>query len=333
MADISTVSRTVQFGLEVTPGSTVAADTVLSTVGLSRFKGQGAGETYTPMGSKLATANIPIGREWVEIDFDGIHTYDEVNYIFESALDLVGAPTAAGTNGKQRVYTLSKLTNTKQAYTIEQVHTERTQRASFCQVSDLTLNFGWQAADSKISGKFLGQRIADDVTPTGSPSLVNFNIVSPQTWDVFNAATQAGLDAASGYGRAFKASLAVPNIVGPLNRMASGDVSYVALLEKQLQLAFKLSTGSDDADMSFLSNLRTGDITFFRLESLGPVIAGAVASQYTYQVDVACRVNKPYTPTEEQGVAEGADWEFDLTYDVTWGNILSITTISELASL
>lgn len=314
--------------------ATTPASTVLSTVGLSRFKGMGAGSNYTPAGSKLATTSIPIGRESVEIDFNGVHTYDEVNYILASAIDKTGGTASPdGTNGKKRIYTLSKLANTKQSYAIEQVRTEHSQKASFCQVSDLTLNFGWQESDSNISGKLVGQRISDDVTPTGSPSLIAFNIISPQTWDVFNAATQAGLDTATAFGRPFKASLSIPGIVGALNRMNSGDTSFIALLEKALAIEFKLTTDADDAGMAFLANLRAGSSTFFRVQSLGAVIAGGSPSQYKFILDIACKVNKPYAPGEEQGVAENAEWSFDAVYDATWTNILSITTISTLATL
>lgn len=318
----------------VVGGAGTTPTVILSTIGTSRFKPTGEGEAFAPMGSKLDTASIPPGREGLEMDLDAVWTYDEVNYIFASAIDKSGGTaTADGTNGKKRIYTLSKLTNTKQSYTVEQVHTEHSQKGTYCQVNDLTLNFGWQAADSKIAAKLLGQRISDDVVATTGLSGVNYHLVSPQTWDVFNAATQAGLATATAFGRAFKATLTIPDIVGALNRMASGDVGFVNLVEKKLNMTFKLTTDADDAGMAFLANFRAGTTTFFRLQSLGDVIAGGTPSQYKIIVDLAAKCLKPYSPVEEQGVTEGADWEFMLTYDSTWANILSITTISELASL
>jgi hypothetical protein len=319
-------------GVASGPGTTPTV--ILSTIGTSRFKPTGAGEPFAPMGSKVDTASIPPGREGLEMDLDAVWTYDEINYIFASAIDKSGGTaTADGTNGKKRIYTLSKLTNTKQSYTVEQVHTEHSQKGTYCQVSDLTLNFGWQSSDSKVTAKLLGQRITDDVVATPALSGISYNLVSPQTWDVYNASSQAGLASATGFGRAFKASLTIPDIVGPLNRMASSDVGFIALLEKKLSMAFKLTTDADDAGMAFLANFRAGTTTFFRLKSLGAVIAGGTPSQFTIIVDVAVKVNKPYTPSEEQSVAEAAEWDFDLVYDSTWGNILSITTISELASM
>ena len=331
---LTTAATSTNTTAGVAGGSGTTPTVILSTVGTSRFKPTGQGEPFAPMGSKLDTASVPAGREGLEMDLDARWTYDEVNYIFASAIDKSGGTaTPDGTNGKKRIFTLSKLTNSKQSYTVEQVHTEHSQKGTYCQVSDLTLNFGWQPADSKITAKLLGQRITDDVVATPGLSGIAYNLVSPQTWDVYNASTQAGLDSASGFGRAFKASLTIPNIVGPLNRMASGDTGFIALLEKKLAMAFKLTVGADDADLAFLTNFRAGTTTFFRLKSLGAVIAGGSPSQQTIIVDVAVKVNKPYSPVEEQGVAEGAEWDFDLVYDNTWGNILSITTISELASL
>lgn len=329
MADLALVYFSAQLGLEVTPGTSVAANKLMQSLGFSRLKGMGDGTMFRPQGSKLDTISTPPGTRWSQIDFSGVMTYNELEYILNSAINVV-TPTADGTNGKKWTHTLTKAAaDTKQTYTFESGNATHAQKATFGQVTSLKLEMSKD--QNQVSGSMLAQQLQDDITITGSPTEITPVIVAPQTFNVYIGDTQAGISGTA-FARPFAVTFTLDNLVDPLSRMASADSSYIALIEKAPTITLEFEVGADDADMAFLTNLTAGTTKFFRVRALGDAIAGAIASQYTFNLDFSGKIISHYDPTERNSAAT-SKWMIQGVYDPTWTKTFEIYTINTLAAL
>lgn len=329
MADIAAVYELSQLGKESVAGTSVAANKLMQSLGMGRMQGTGDGTMFRPQGSKLNTIAVPTGMRMVTFPFDGVMTYNEIEYILNSALNSV-SPGADGTNGKSWTHTLTKgAADTKQTYTYENGNGTHAQKATFCQVTDLNLEMS--KSMNKISGTFTGQQIQDGITITASPTEITPVIVTPQTFDVYLADTQAALPGTA-YTRPFKVTLSIGNIATPLFRMASADSSYIAMMETAPTITLKLTTDSDTAGQALRTQLTAGSTKFIQVKSTGPVIAGAIPSANSFKLTFAGSVIKEPSPTEDMGAAL-LEWTFDNCYDSTWTKSLEIVTINTLAAL
>jgi len=329
MADQSAVYFLSQLGKETTAGTSVAANKLMQSLGMGRMQGVGDSTMFRPQGSKLDTIVTPTGMRMVTFPFDGVMTYNELEYIWNSALNSV-SPSNDGTNGKKWTHTLTKgAVDTKQTYTYENGNSVHAQKATFCQVTDLNLEMS--KSMNKVSGTFTGQQITDDITITATPTEITPIIVTPQSFDVYLADTQAALPGTA-YTRPFKVTLSIGNIATPLFRMTSADSSYIAMMETAPSISLKLTTDSDDAGQALRSQLTAGSTKFIMVKSLGAVIAGAIPSQYLFQLTFAGAVSKEPTPTEDMGAAL-LEWEMSNIYDSTWGKSLEVVNTNVLAAL
>jgi hypothetical protein len=329
MADIAAVYQLSQLGKETTPGTSVAANKLMQSLGMGRMQGTGDGTMFRPQGSKLDTIAVPTGMRMVSFPFDGVMTYNEIEYILCSALNSV-TPTNDGTNGKKWTHTLTKgAADTKQTYTYENGNGTHAQKATFCQVTDLNLEMS--KSMNKVSGTFTGQQITDDITITPTPTEITPIIVTPQSFDVYLADTQAALPGTA-YTRPFKVTLNISNIAVPLFRMTSADSSYIAMMETAPTITLKLTTDSDDAGQALRVQMLAGSTKFIQVKSLGAVIAGAIPSQYLFQLTFAGAVIKEPSPTEDMGAAL-LEWEFSNVYDSTWTKSIEIINTNVLAAL
>src|SRR5882672_1003147 len=199
MADLAEVFFGGQLGKEVTPGTAVASDKLMQSFGFDRLVGQGDGTMFRPQGSKLNTIAVPTGMRMVNIPFKGVMTYNELVYLLVSAVNST-TPSSDGTNGKLWTFTLTKsAADTKQTYTFMQGNSIHAQKATFAQVTSLSMEMS--KSMNAVSGAFTAQQIQDDITITASPTEITPIIVTPLSFDVYNATAQSGLAGASVFGR------------------------------------------------------------------------------------------------------------------------------------
>lgn len=331
MSDISLVNQGTQWGAESVFGTGVAADKVLSTLGLSRAVPMGSGTSFIAQGNKVVSALVPVGRRRTEFNVAGVMDYGQLIYLLCAGIKDV-TPSADGTNGKKWTFSPSLGgADAKKPFTVEMGDAVHAQKATSCLVTDLTLDMSWET--TQVTGKLVGQQLQDDITLTATPTTLATNLMNPGTFSVKTAAAQADLTAAAEFARPFSCQLNIPGIAQPLNRMNSTDVSHVNMIENALGgMTFKLTVGADDADMAFLANWTAGSTVWFRVRNIGAVIAGAIPSAYTFNLDIACIASNPYSPTDNQGAA-ACEWTFDVIHDPTAGYAFELYLINTFATL
>ena len=84
MAENSSIYQVTQLGVEVTPGTPVAATRLITGASFVP-RPQGNVNVFRPQGFKFATVAQP-GREWSEFDVSGPLTYTELPYWLSSLI-------------------------------------------------------------------------------------------------------------------------------------------------------------------------------------------------------------------------------------------------------
>ncbi len=336
MAVLPVVYNSLQLGVQSLFGTGVPANKKVLGLGTGRIQPKSAGgRVHRSPGEKLGTVAVPPPKQWSELPFEGPILYNAAPYIYCSAIKSV-TPTPDGTNGKlwEFAYALENA-DAKQLYSVEVGNATRAKKMIDAAVVSFEMTMGKDG--SGISGNIIGGKRQDDITITASPTKLSPKIALDQSWDVYTANTQAGLDTAVSGGTKFplpiKAVFSVGDIQKVLYRMNSADTHYAAFVEQPLAPKLAFTCGDDDTDFAqFLATIDTGTPTWFRFLSLGQTIAGATPSQEKIQLDVCAVPVTPETPEEMEGAALNR-FDFDTVYDATAGFIFKISVVNQIATL
>lgn len=325
MAENATLYQLTQIGVEVTPGTGVAATKRMTA--LSIEPGIRADvKTYRPTGYKFATV-ASLAKEWTEASLSGPLTYTEIIYVLSSLLKTV---TPTGTTAKVWTFApTSTATDTRKTYTVEHGSGERGMKFVHGLVTGLTMNFSRE--ECTLTGTMLGKALQDNTALTSLTSAAEVPLlpVMPTQVQIYLADTAAGLAGATALSRAFAGGFTLENTSGavfPLNASSS----FAATVDTEPRASGRLKAAVDSEGMALLTNLRAGSTKFMRIKAQGDLIAG---SDYnTLQVDMATKVSNVQQFSDEQGVY-AVEWEFALVHDSTYGKALEIAVTNTLTSL
>lgn len=328
MPDRATVTQAIQIGLEATPGTAVAANKTLRSVSVD-IGIEGENDIHRPEGHKWPVLAVP-GMEWTSADLRGKPTFTELCYLAEAHFQ-TAAVVADGTNGKKRVYTIADVVaDTKKTLTVEQGDGVRAHRFAYGMVTELGFEFTRQAAN--LSGSMIGQLLTDGVAMTATPADIALKPIVPKTVDVFLDDTSAGLGTTKLL-RAFKVAPKIGNRFGPVWALNSAASSYDGDVELAPAGELALTVEADAAGMAAgLTPFRSGATKFMRIKAVGDVIAGAAASAYLFQLDLALKIRQPQKFEDADGVF-AIGFNAEIVRDDTWTKAVELTLINEIATL
>jgi hypothetical protein len=181
-------------------------------------------------------------------------------------------------------------------------------------VNDLTCEFTREGV--KVSGTMMGGLFQDDFTLTASTDPVEtapVPILGNQV-SIYQAASWAGLDAASALDRTFRASWQVSNRWGVLWPINAANTSFGGTAELAPKIELKLLLAADATGMALLPMLRAGTQTWFRIKAVGAEIE--TAKPYLFQIDGAYGVTTVSEFRDEAGVY-ATEWTLEPFYDAT----------------
>jgi hypothetical protein len=328
MVDRASVTQAVQIGLEaaVSPGTAVPAAKTLRSVSVE-VGVEGENDIFRPDGHKFPVIAVP-GMEWTSAALRGKPTYSEIDVLLHCLMMDPGAPTADGTNGKKRIYTIADAArDTKRTMTVEQGDAVRAHRFAYGIVTELGWDFARNAVD--LSGSMIGQLLTDAITLTATPADIPLKPIAPKQVDIFLDDTWAGLGTTKLL-RVFRANPRIGNRFGPIWTLNSAATSYDGDVELAPQGEMNLGLEADAAGMALLPVFRSGATKFLRIRALGDVIAGAVPSQHLFQMDLALKIRQPQKFEDFDGVF-GVGFTADIVRDDTSTKAVEITTINEIA--
>lgn len=337
MAERSAITQAVQIGVETTPGTLVAAPKRLGSMGFSI--GPSIDSNYLrPTGVKYGTAQI-LGKEWTQADIDGMAVYTELPYAFASAMSTptVAQITDGATPTGAYRWTFNSNTfgdDTPKTYTVEQGSSARAHRFGNCIFSEYS--WAWSRGEISLGGSAFGKAIEDGITLTAAPTLLPQIPVKPADLSVFVDTAAAGLGG-SRLTRVLKGEFSISDRYNPLWVVDAAQPSFVATVEGEPTVEFKITQMADAAGMASLVSMRNGTTRFFRLQAVGPNIytgSGGTPLIVNHQctIDVAGQVADVSTFDEEDGVF-AIEWTFRAVHDSTWAKAFTVEVITTTTAL
>jgi hypothetical protein len=334
MAERSTISQAVQIGVESTPGTAVAADMRLGSIGIN-LAPKVEVNSQRPTGQKYSNLEV-LGKEWSEAQLEGSPVYTELPYLFSSVMSAgsvaVIMDDVTDTTGRTWTFNSSVFdADTPTTYTVEQGSSVRAHRATNIIVSDATLNFS--RGEVTVEGTALGRLIEDNITLTASPTTLSQIPVRPSEVTFYLDDTAAGLGGTK-LTRALSGSFELTGRFGPLWIVDAAETSFATTVETEPSCMFKIMQEADAQGMESLTAMRNGATKFLRIEAVGPTIydVNPVLVQHRLRIDVAGQVREVGEFSDEDGVY-AIEWTFGSVADPTWGKAFTAEVVTTTTAL
>lgn len=328
MPERSALTQGVQVGVEATPGTSVAANKKLVSIGIDPGI-EMEPSVFRPMGQKYPSVISP-GKEWVEFDLEGVGNYSEVIYPLSSCLVAPGAPATVDGTGRTWAFApASAAEDTVKTFTVEQGGVVRAHKFTHALVSELEFTFNRDGVE--IGGSGFGQSLSDNITLTAAPTTPPEVPIMGKEIDVYMDTTSAGLGTTK-LTRALEAVWTLGDRFNPLWVLNSANSSFVAAVESEPTGELELTVEADAQGMSILPIMRAGSTRFFRIKATSATLAGATTEPYSMSLDCAGKVNEPGDFTDEDGVY-AIGWTMTFVHDATWGSALKASVTNKETAL
>jgi hypothetical protein len=328
MPERSAITQGVQLGVESTPGTNVAANKKLNSVGF--IPGVAVDmQRFRAFGNKFATIETP-GKEFTEFDLEGVGDYSELIYLFASAIVSPSAPTVSDTTAQTWTFTpATAAEDTVKTYTIESGGTVRAMKFNYGLINavELTLN----RDGVQISGGGFGQRLSDGITMTAGPTSLAQVPILPTDIDVWLDTTSGGLGTTK-LTRVTEVTVTLGDRYAPVWVLNSANNSFVAHVETEPTAQIALTLEADSAGMAWLTDMRAGSTKFLRVKGTSPTLAGAATVFYSWTWDAAVKVAEVGDFDEEDGLYV-VDITYDMVHDGTWGKAFTTSVVNKIATL
>jgi hypothetical protein len=336
MPDRSTVSQTVQIGVETTYGTSVPASKLLRSISIEPGI-QTNVDVFRAMGVKYPSVAVQ-GREWVQARISGSPTFDEIIYLLSSCV-ASSTGVVVGTSGafKWDFNPSSTAPDAYKSFTVEHGSSVRNDKFSGGVVTNLGMTVTRERVD--LTGQMIGQRLDNSnpgmtATPTGIPLVP----IAARYFDVFSDDTSVGLGTTK-LTRPLSFGWALDNRFGAVWAIDSSQSSFAALVETVPRFQIRLMVEADAVGMGFLDTLRLGSTKFLRLKTAitganaTPAIVGAVpAANYNFTADFAAKVSA-IANFSDQGGVYAVEYTFDVVDDTTWGKAFTMSVTNGTTAL
>lgn len=328
MTDRAFVNQAVQWGVEATPGTPVAAAKTVRSVDVD-INVAGDNTLFVPTGHKYNSLVIP-NMEWTTWDVKGQPTYTEIIYLLAAQMGAsVDTVPAGSSTGHKRVFNVADVaTISYKTLTIQKGSAVRAEQISFGILHDLSCTFSRNKGVS-LTGKGIGQLLSDGITLTASPTDVALVPIAAKQIDYFLDTAAANIGTTKLL-RAFSVEIGLTGVVGPIWPIDSAQASFADVVDLAPKSTVKIILEADAAGMAFLTQFRSGDTIYGQLLATGPVyetVAGTPPTNYsyTYEDQHALGIKTiANLGADEDGVA-AVTLECELVNDSTLGYARQVT--------
>lgn len=327
MPERSAITQGIQVGVEAVPGTNVAANRLLNSLGIEPGI-QVDFQNFRPQGQKFSSIIVP-GREWVESGVSGVGSYSELIYMLSC---LVNSPTPVqqgATTAYLWTYSpAARAEDTIKTLTVEQGGSVRAHKYNYGLFTSGSIDFS--RAGVTIGGSMMGQRLQDAIALTGAPTAVEDKPILPQNVDVFADDTSGALGTTKLL-RVLSAGWSFGDRFNPLWTLNSANTSFAAHVESLPSAQFRLRVEADAQGMGLLTTMRAGSTKFLRIAAISADLAG-VGFPYRLTIDGACKVASVSEFSDDDGVY-AIEWTFNAVYDSTWANAFKIELVNKQTAL
>jgi hypothetical protein len=273
----SSINQTLQFGLESTPGTNVAANKLIQCYAIT-FGSMADVNEFSATGRKYPSIVIE-NTEWVEGTLTGVLDYNGIVYALSGVCGAATSIVASGVSTTAKLWTfIPPLTGSvqPQTFTIEQGENNSFGNAIYNHKVNYGLisEFGYKIdrkAGATVSGKVLAQALQTAITMTSTPTAVALQPSAGKHFNVYLDPTFGALGTTQ-LTDALTNDFSFNNIYGmffPLNR---ANIGFSAHVDLNPGCTFKLMLPADATGMTQLTNLRAGTTQFMDIKGQGLVI-------------------------------------------------------------
>jgi len=337
VAERSSITQSVQIGVETTPGTAVAATRRLGSMSLEVGPDIDV-KSLRPDGTKYSILQI-LGKESTTADVSGSAVYPELPYAFSSVISapvvtsiLDGATPTGATRWVFNSNTYGD--DAPKTFTVEQGSSFRAHRFVYGILTEYT--WSWSRDEIELGGSMMGRAIEDGITLTGSPVLLPQVPVKPAELSVYIDTTSGGLGTTKQL-RTLKGECNIGDRYMPLWVVDAAQPSFVSTVEGEPTVQFKVTQMADSQSAANLVALRAGSTKFLRLRGVGPQIfaptvglPAGVNHQVTW--DLAGQISDVEKFSDEDGVY-AISYTFTAVHDPTWGKAFQVEVITTTATL
>lgn len=317
MPERSTISQVVQWGVESTPGTSVAANRKLPSLALAGGIRQTM-QTFRGAGAKYPAVAAQ-GKEWSEWALSGPATFEELVYPLSSVLMTPTPVQMAATPAYAWDFAPSSVSeDTVKTFTIEQGSGVRAHKFTNALASEFGLNFTRE--EVTVSGRMIGRQLQDGVTLTAGPTEVGIVPVLPAQVSVYLDSTNAALGTTKLL-RALQAEWSMQNRFAPVWPLDAAQSSFAATVENEPGNTVRLLLEADAAGMARVPVMRAGTTEFLRIEAVGATISGA--NTYLLRLDFAVKWTEVDDFSDEDGVY-AIRYTGTVVHDATWAKAMAV---------
>lgn len=311
MPERSSISQGVQIGVESTPGTAVAANRRLRSIGFEPSP-QANIDAFRPPGQKYP-ALTALGKEWMEGSLSGRPSYNELQYVLGSVLGNTAITTpGGGTLSRQWAFNSQTFTeDVIHTMTIEQGSAVRAHRFAYGVVNEATFTINRDVFE--LGGSVIGRRIEDGITLTASPTSQTLVPILGNQLDIYADATYAGVGVTK-IGRALSGTITIGSRFNPLWIVDSAQPSFVTHIEVEPTLTFEIIVEADAAGMAYLTQMRAAGRSYVQLKATGPIIEAAIP--YSLKMNMAGEIGALGGFSDQDGVY-AVGWTFTGVADST----------------
>lgn len=326
MPERASLLQATQIGIEVTPGTAVAANKRLLATSIDAGI-EADVKLFRPMGQKFSTL-AALGKESVSGDISGQLSYTDWVYLMAGGIAYAApAQQAATTAYKWTASMAQAVEDTIKTYTVEVGGAIRAHKFAHAMINNLgyTVNHD----EVNVKGSIIGHALTDGITMTATPTDIALVPVLPTQFDVYMDTTSAGLGTTK-LTRAFDIDFETGDRFEPVWAIDSAQSSFATYVEAEMEPKLSFKAAADAVGMSLLTNMRAGTKTFIRVKATGSLIASTY--YYTFQHDLCCVVSAAQKFEDMDGVY-AIGWELTPVYDSGWGKSMEFQITNMLTAL
>lgn len=315
----ASVFNKIQFGVETTPGTEVAADKRLLCTYM-RPRPRNPGTAFRPVGNLFNTDRAP-EKGFTEIDLTGQLAFNDFVYILAGCLCV---PTGTG------IFTFKPNAwspNAIKTYSIQHGSSVQAEKFNYGILTGFSFNVSPRGTIG-IRGTGMGRIMAESATLTANPTDIPKQLVSNKGIDVYVADTVAGLGAGK-LTKGFEVGWNFANHFNGLFTLDSAQNSFTEHVEVAPDFGANLRIEHDSYSAGLMADVLTAKQKFLRMIATGPEYG--VGTPYQIQITMPFIGNEP-----DPGDFEGAhSYNYALTpdYETTFASGIEIIIKTPLTGL
>jgi hypothetical protein len=330
MTQRSSVNQTTQIGVETVQGTAVAANKIIRAISwMPKLRRETTG--FTPKGHRYPTINM-VQKEHAEGSYDGIFCYNGLLYLLCS---LVAAPTPAaiGAATLAKKWTVAASTSgveVGKSYTMEDGDSVAVDTYPAGIVT--SLNADLTQDEAKVTGDIIAQKPTFNGTQTGSPTSIPGRPVLRGQLDFFLDATFGAIGTTK-ITDTMHETITISRKKHAIWAHNTARPSWSDIVDTKVDIAFSFVTPHNSQSRSYLTNLASSGMQYFRLQATGPQIDTDASTPVKESIkwDIAGQFDEP-TPLDEDD-AYCYKYTFRGMHDDTFGGCWKAELINLLTAL